>query len=191
MTDRDKGVFILECLANDDPGSEGQFLAHMFRLIEVPYQYIEVRTRGQFMALLTRSPYEIIHITTHGSVLKTTKGKRFTGLWFPDGKMTAQGLRFLNGELSGRSVVMTACLSGEQKFAHQLIVKGHCSYVVAPKGSPSFVNAIFFSHILYHQYFVRRRSLAEILRRYDKRYKNPHHFVAIPLSKYGLAFAPD
>ena len=38
MKKKDRGVFILECLAKEDPGSEGQFLAHMFRLIEVPYQ---------------------------------------------------------------------------------------------------------------------------------------------------------
>jgi hypothetical protein len=186
--ERERGVFILECLDKKDPGSEGQFLAHMFRIMEVPYQYMEVRTREQFLALLPRSPYEVIHITTHGSVLQMPKKKHFAGLWFPDGKVTIKDLGVLKGTLVKQSVVMTACCSGQEEFTRELIRKGQCRYIIAPTGSPSFHNAIFFSHLLYHQYFVIGRSFEKILRRYDKRYKNPHQFVGIPLSRYGIAF---
>jgi len=186
-----RGVFILECRDQKDPGSEGRFLAHMFRLMAVPHQHIDVQTKEQFMAMLSRSPYELIHIATHGSVAKGPKGERFVGLWFPDGTVDVAALQNLKGVLRDHSVIITACLSGQREFAKALITKGYCKYVVAPTGSPKFHNSIFFSHILYHQYFILRRSLSEILKRYDSKYKNPHQFAAIPLSRYGLHFVRD
>ena len=45
------GVLILECLDKSDPGSEGRFLSHMFDLMEVQHQYVEVRTKYQMISL--------------------------------------------------------------------------------------------------------------------------------------------
>lgn len=44
------GVLVLECLDHADPGSEGRFLSHMFDLMEVEHQYVEIRTRNQLIS---------------------------------------------------------------------------------------------------------------------------------------------
>jgi hypothetical protein len=185
-----RGVYILECIDKHDPGSEGLFLAHMFRLMSVPHQHLEVQTKDQFLALLPRSPYELIHIATHGYVDRSNGSNRFAGLWFRDGHVTVSDLDGLGNALRGQSVILTACLSGDRAVAKALITKGACRYVVAPQGAPYFHNAIFFAHLFYHHYFINERSVAEILVRYDKRYRNPHQFAGVPLRKYGLSFVP-
>lgn len=64
----ENGVLILECLADSDPGSEGRFLSHMFKLMKVKHQYVEAYTRYQLLALLKKSPFRLIHIATHGAM---------------------------------------------------------------------------------------------------------------------------
>jgi len=85
-----RGVLILECLDGTDPGSEGLFLSHMFILMKVDYQYVEVRTKAQFLALLRTWPYELIHITIHGSV-GNASGK-FLGLWLRGDNVSVEDL---------------------------------------------------------------------------------------------------
>ena len=72
----------------------------MFDLMKVENQYVDVRTKEQFLNLLTSSPYKFIHITTHGSVINGKKGERFCGLWFLDGDVKRNDLTFLEGKLS-------------------------------------------------------------------------------------------
>jgi hypothetical protein len=139
---------------------------------------------------IPRSPYELIHIATHGYVDRSNGSDRFAGLWFRDGHVTVSDLDGLGNALRGQSVVSTACFSGDRAIAKALITKGACCYVVAPQGAPYFHNAIFFAHLFYHHYFIHKRSVGEILARYDKRYRNPHQFAGVPLSKYGLSFVP-
>ena len=178
------GVLILECFDKADPGSEGLFLAHMFNLMHVDHQYVEVRTKRQFLSLLTSSPYELIHITTHGSVRRCESTDNFLGLWLRDGKITIRDLRRLKDKLQAYTIVSTACLSGDDSFAEAFVQTTGCDYYVAPSGSPTFHNAIFFAHIFYHKYFILKRSVSDILARYDEKYRNPHKFAVVPFKEY-------
>lgn len=178
------GVLILECLDKRDPGSEGLFLSHMFDLMKVENQYVDVRTKEQFLNLLTSSPYKFIHITTHGSVINGKKGERFCGLWFLDGDVKRNDLTFLEGKLRGNIIVSTACLSGGKNFSREFLKVTGCKYYIAPSGEPSFHNSIFFSHIFYHKHFILKRKVADILVQYDKRFKNPHEFAAVSFEDY-------
>ena len=177
-----RGVLILECLDGTDPGSEGLFLSHMFILMKVDYQYVEVRTKAQFLALLRTWPYELIHITIHGSV-GNASGK-FLGLWLRGDIVSVEDIQGLKGKLRGRMVITTACLSGQNRFAREFVTTAGCQCYVAPSGSPRFHNAIFFAHIFYHKYFILKRSVAAILTEYDQAHRNPHRFAAISFNQY-------
>lgn len=173
-----KGVLILECLDQSDPGSEGKFLSHMFDLMGVDNQYVEIRTRAQFISMIKSCPYKVIHITTHGEVEKISSNReRFKGWWTQDGPISKTIIDDnLENSLTGKIIVSTACLSGYTKYANYLIEKTGCKYYIAPEGSPSFHNSIFFAHIFYHKYFILNNKLNNIFERYDSRYKNPHEF---------------
>jgi hypothetical protein len=178
---RTEGVLLLECLDKSDPGSEGRFLSHMFNIMQVKHQYIEIKTLPQLMALLKCSPYKIIHITTHGSV---NKKEKFFGLWTKKGNLTSKQLESLKGKLKGYSIVSTACKSGTNDFRTSFIKTAQCDFFIAPKGSPKFHNSIFFSHIFYHKYFILKKDIKTILSQYNKKYKNPHNFVLISFDDY-------
>jgi hypothetical protein len=179
-----RGVLILECRGRSDPGSEGKFLARMFQLMKVPHQYLEVRTKRQFLALLRTSPFRIIHVSTHGFLREGRTRDRFKGFWAPDGEIGAADLEKLKGKLKGISIVSTACRSAERRFGKALIKIAGADYYVAPKRSPRFHNAILFAHIFYHKLFVRRKDVSDILAEYAGRYRNPHEFAAVSLEDY-------
>lgn len=176
------GVLILECLDEADPGSEGQFLLHMFDLMRVDAQYIEVRTKRQLLSLLDRPPFRMVHITTHGSVVedKSDRKPRFRGLWSPTQDLTLSDLGSLNGKLSARSVITTACMSGERRFARRFVQETGCGHYVAPKKSPYYSTAIYFAHLFYHKYFRLRekyeRNILRIVEDYDGMHKNVAQF---------------
>jgi len=178
------GVLILECLDKADPGSEGLFLAHMLSLMEVDHQYVEVKTKYQLVALMKKSPYKLVHITTHGSVRNREKKEQFKGLWLKNGTLTVEDLNELKNTLKGCSVVCTACLSGNSNFAEEFARITGCEHYIAPSGSPRFYNAIFFAHIFYHKHFIIKKSIENIVSEYDSNYKNPHSFVLISLKDF-------
>jgi len=169
-----RGVLILECQDKGDPGSEGRFLAHMFDLMEIPNQYIEVRTKEQFLGLLESAPYEFVRITTHGTVHGTEE--EFEGFWTPSGTVRVEDLESLKGCLTGRHIISTACCSGSLPFSRSLLKHSKCRCYIAPEGSPKFHNAILFSHVFYHKYYVLKRPYKVAFQEYSKRYKNPHDF---------------
>ncbi len=179
-----EGVLILECLDESDPGSEGMFLSHMFNLMEVSHQYVEVRTKYQLLSLLMKPPYTMVHITTHGSVRGHGRKENFRGLWAKDGNIRKTDLAKLERKLDGFTVVSTACLSGDQSFAEDFVQVTDCDHYIAPLGSPTFKDAIFFAHIFYHKCFVLGRPVAKIMREYDSRYKNPHNFHVVSFEDF-------
>lgn len=180
------GVLILECLGGADPGSEGQFLLRMFDLMEVDAQYIEVRTKRQLLALLDWPPFSVVHITTHGAVVERGFGRkpRFRGLWSPNEDLTSADLGRLKGKLRRRTIITTACMSGTKNFARRFVEDTGCDYYVAPKKSPGYATAIYFSHLLYHKYFrladTFGRDISKIVEDYADRYKNVAEFSVTP-----------
>lgn len=176
-----EGVLILECLSKSDPGSEDKFLSHLFSLMNVPHQYIEVHTRYQMLALLKKSPYKIIHITTHGSVNDEDK---FLGFWTKDGKVSEELLIPLSEKLDGYTIISTACMSASEEFRNDFISITLCDYFIAPTGSPYFFDSVFFSHIFYHKYFINKKNIKLILKDYNKRYKNPHGFCLLSFDDF-------
>lgn len=126
----EKGVLILECLDRSDPGSEGRFLSHMFDIMDVPSQYVEVRTPNQFISLMACAPYEFIHITTHGCVSKPSE--KFRGWWTPNGKVDQKSLGTLDGKLEDTVVVSTACKSADETFGRYVVDTLGSRYYIAP-----------------------------------------------------------
>lgn len=181
---RKDGVLILECLGKSDLGSEGYFLAHMFDLMNVESQYVEVRTKYQLLALLKKPPYKVIHITTHGSVRGKGQEENFCGLWTKEGTISHKQIKELDGQLKGCTIVSTACLSGEPTFSEIFIKGSGCAHYIAPTGSPRFHNSIFFAHIFYHKHFILKKEVKDILLEYNDRYKNPHKFSSISFEDF-------
>lgn len=170
----EKGVLILECIDKSDPGSEGRFLSHMFDIMDVSSQYVEIRTPDQFISLMACAPYEFIHITTHGCVSKPSE--KFVGWWTPNGKVNQKNLGPLVGKLDSMVVVSTACKSATDEFGRYVVDVLGSRYYVAPTKSPRFYNAILFAHVFYHKYFVLDHSVEKGYKAYDQNYKNPHGF---------------
>jgi hypothetical protein len=166
-----KGILILECIDKNDPGSEGRFLSHMFSLMDVPSQYIEIRTKRQFVAMIEASPFNIVHITTHGYVTP-----KFDGFWTPaEEKLWIED--FSKDSLKGKTVVSTACRSGARKFARKFRKRVSAKYYIAPEGKPKFHNSIYFAHWFYHNVIVLKLSPTVAMKKYDEGYKNPHDFT--------------
>ena len=167
-----QGVLILECLNKSDPGSEGRCLSHMFNLMKIPNQYLEIQTLYQFISLMKRSPYEIIHITTHG----IKDNGQFVGFWTKNGILTKKKLNYLKNKLKGYSVVTTACSSGDSDFRESFEDVTSCKYFVATNKDVRFYNSIFFCNIFYYYLFIRKKDIPKILDFYNTKFKNPHEF---------------
>jgi hypothetical protein len=176
---RKHGVLILECRDGRDPGSEGRFMVHMLRLMGIKRRYEEVKTRKRFLEKLAASPYEMVHVTTHG-LYGDVKKKKFAGLWFQVGSVGNSDINALRGRLRGCTVVSTACLSGDKKFGRKLLKVTGCDYYIAPKGRPKFHNSICFVHIFYHKLLIAKKSVKTSVAEYNKGFKNPHKFELIP-----------
>ena len=172
-----KGVLILECSEESDPGSEGRFVSHMLDLMEVPHKYVKVKNKEDLVNRLQSSPFRIIHIATHGVFKKSKQDKKFIGIWTPTGKLKQSDLELLRDKLEERTIVCTACLSADKQFREKIIEVTGCSHYVAPIGSPYFHDAIFFAHIFYHKHFILKRSVRKSIGQYSRTYKNPHRFV--------------
>lgn len=169
------GVLVLECIdKDDDPGSEGRFIAHMLSLMQVAHQYVEIRTKRQLTQLIQSTPYSIVHVTTHGSINRT---KKFVGLWTHDGALKGNALEDIRDELDGVTVICTACQAADPEFVATFVRITGCKLYIAPVEGPSFANAIFFAHVLYHKHFVLHRSITRAFAQYSGTYKNPHKFV--------------
>jgi hypothetical protein len=170
----ERGVLILECIDQSDLGSEGRFLSHMFDLMDVPCQYVEIRTPEQLLSLLGCSPYKYIHITTHGYV--TESSKKFIGWWTPNGIVKKKILQPLEGKLINKIIVSTACNSAEKGFCDYIVDRLGCKHYIAPARNPKFHNSIMFAHLFYHKVFILRLSAKNSYKRYEQNYKNPHLF---------------
>ena len=167
------GVLILECIDQSDPGSEGRFLSHMFDIMQVQSQYVEVRTSEQLLSLMGCSPYDYIHVTTHGHISK----KKFAGWWVSNGNVSKEDLKKWKSGLVNKTIVSTACKSGMKAFGKYVIGELGCKYYLAPAGSPKFRNSIMFAHVFYHKLFVLNRGVTKSYEAYERNYKNPHRFI--------------
>ncbi|WP_165927328.1 hypothetical protein [Komagataeibacter saccharivorans] len=68
-----RSVLIIDCQdKGEDPGSEGKFIRHMLNLMGVANHYHSVRTKTQFLELLSSVPTvaDVVHIATHGYLRK-------------------------------------------------------------------------------------------------------------------------
>ncbi|OLF51777.1 hypothetical protein [Pseudomonas chlororaphis] len=169
-----KGVCIIECVCEDDPGSEGKVLKEIFNLMQVKSKLIRVRSIKQLLKALAQTEMTHVHIATHGAV---TKNKRFVGWWTHDGEGSHAKLRENAISLKGTTVVSTACQSGSRTFARLLTQELGCKNYIAPTGSPSFHSAALFAHIYYHKLFKTKKTVRKAFVSYAKRYRNPHEFT--------------
>lgn len=167
-----KGVLIIECLDKKDPGSEGKCLKHIFNLMQIRSKYIHVTDTNKFISEITTSEFKYIHVTTHGLI----NGKSFRGWWTQNGSVKKKALSSLEGELKGKTIISTACLSGKDDFGKYIVDVLKCDYFIAPSKSPQFHNSAFFSHIFYHKLFKTKKDVKKAFVSYKQAYKNPHIF---------------
>lgn len=149
----------------------------MFNIMEIQSQYIEVRTKEQFVGMIGVNPFNVVHITTHGHVAETKGTEKFVGFWTPDGTVALQDLA--KPALRGKTVVSTACMSGTTTFARSLVKQTSVRCYIAPKESPRFHNSIYFAHWFYHNIFILKLSPLEAVKKYNGGYKNPHDFTIL------------
>jgi hypothetical protein len=175
-------VFIIECMEDDDPGSEGRFVKHMLDLMCIPNRYRKAKDQAEFIeALSTFSPEaDVVHITTHGEYEKTrSKRDRFTGFATPRKAVTIDAIEASGISLAGKTVLSTACFSG-QKAAREAFKKATgCKHYIAPIKDPRFHNAALMCHIFYHKHLILKRSVKTAFREYEERYRNPHVFCLL------------
>lgn len=169
-----RGVYIIECLDKNDPGSEGRMLKEVLNLMKVDSKLIRVTSIDKLLAAVAKSPFEHIHISTHGAV---TDEKKFRGWWTPRGSGTTRKMEKQQVKLTCTSIVSTACLSGSKVFAKHVTNQWGSKYYIAPTGNPRFYNAALFAHIYYHKLFKTKGSVYSAFASYAKNYKNPHGFV--------------
>ena len=180
MVSKTPSVLIIESMDADDPGSEGRFVKHMLDLMSITSHYHKARTSAEFLRLLSSgsSNSDLIYITTHGEYEKIgpKKRKKFTGFWTPKGIVTLEHLEAENIDLSGKTVISTACFSGQKLVGERFRDATDCKYYIAPRRGPHFHNAPLTCHLFYHKHLVPKRSVKKAFSEYDDRYKNPHDF---------------
>jgi hypothetical protein len=94
-----KSVLIVECLDKEDPGSEGNFLRHMFDLMEVKPTLVAVDSIQDLLQRIAKSKDHVVHVSTHGA-LRDDDDERFIG-WcfrFEEGRHQ-EGIPRLQGKL--------------------------------------------------------------------------------------------
>ena len=167
------GVEIIECLDNEDPGSEGRCLKHIFNLLEIESKYSHVVSIDELLQAIAESKYQYIHISAHGTINDQNK---FKGWWTPKGIGTKANVEQINGKVKATAIVSTACKSGSESFGRYVVDVLGCKYFIGPTGKPKFYNASLFAHIFYHKLFRTKGSVSVAFKSYDKNYKNPHGF---------------
>jgi hypothetical protein len=178
-----QNVLIIEAEDKEnDPGSEGRFVKHMLDLMDIKNVLVPARTKVSFLDVLSsvEAKYKIVHIAAHGTTRTRMERKKFIGFWTPDGKTTTvEEIAARNIDLSGKSVISTACHSGQKEIRKAFKDAVGCKHYIALIGGPCFYNASLMSHIFYHKSLVLRKSVEDSFLEYSERYKNPHKFCFI------------
>lgn len=170
-----RGVRIIECLGNDDPGSEGKLLKHVFNLMEIESSYCHVSSIEDFIYKIADSDYKYIHISAHGST--GGEEKRFKGWWTPNGTGTKSKMAQLVGKVKATAIISTACRSGTNGFGRYVVDQLGCPFFIGPEKDARFYNASLFSHIFYHKLFmIKKGNVRSAFHAYADNYKNPHCF---------------
>ncbi|MDD5461662.1 MAG: hypothetical protein PHG00_08530 [Methylococcales bacterium] len=175
-----RGVEIIECLDQDDPGSEGRCLKHILNLMEIKSNYSHVSSIDTLLHTITASRFQYIHISTHGI---TSIEDQFKGWWTPKGIGTRAKVAQINGEVNATAIVSTACKSGSKSFGRYLVDDLGCKYFIGPTGFPKFYNVSLFVHIFYHKLFMTKGRVPNAFKSYNEIYKNPHGFKLYAQSK--------
>jgi len=166
----------------DDPGSEGRFVKHMLDLMWISNRYRKVKDQTEYIKVLsTHSPEaDIVHIATHGEYEETkNRRRRFTGFATPHRAVTIDAIKAAGIDLTGKTVVSTACFSGQKSAREAFKNATGCKHYIAPIKAPRFHNAGLMCHIFYHKHLILNRSVANAFREYEDRYKNPHIFYLL------------
>jgi hypothetical protein len=168
------GVLIIECLDENDPGSEGRVLEEVLKLMQVESKLVRVTSIKQLLAAIAKTGFKHVHISTHGAI---TDAKKFRGLWTPNGEGTKRTVEKCGIKVGCTSIVSTACRSGSKGLAKYVTEKWGVDFYIAPTGSLHFHNATLFSHIYYHKLFRIKGTVFKAFASYAENYKNPHGFV--------------
>jgi hypothetical protein len=175
-----KSVLIVECLDKEDPGSEGNFLRHMFDLMEVKPTLVAVDSIQDLLQRIAKSKDHVVHVSTHGA-LRDDDDERFIGWWTPNGNGSKKVLARFEGKFRGKTIVSTACKSGVSGFGRYAVKTLGSRHFIGPSKSPPFCDAILFAHIFYHKLFVSKKGgIKKAFRGYKESYKNPHDFRLYP-----------
>ncbi|MBL5862161.1 hypothetical protein JBO49_16270 [Serratia fonticola] len=169
----ENGVQIIECLDDDDPGSEGKCLWHILKLMKIEVKYLHVESINELLEAIISSKYKYIHISAHGCI---SKEKKFKGWWTKNGIGSKRKVAKYRGRVTAIAIISTACKSGTESFGNYVVNELGAQYFIGPTGSPKFYNASLFAHIFYHKLFKTKHGVRKAFNSYKKIYKNPHNF---------------
>ncbi len=168
------GILILECIDAADPGSEGRLLRELFRLMEVEVQLQRIKSIKELLQGIDTCRFQHVHVSTHGVL---TPSVNFCGWWTSSDTGSRRVLDQYAVDASGITLVSTACHSGSRGFSQYVLERWGCKNYIAPRKSPTFHAAAFFSHIYYHKLFRKKLTVKSALSSYNKKYKNPFAFT--------------
>lgn len=167
------GVCIVECIDDNDPGSEGRLLREVLLLMSVEVELVRVKRVQELFQAIAASEMAYLHIATHGSISDTDG---FRGWWTSQNVGTKRLMHALEPKARCQAIVSTACKSGSAGFAKYIVNTMGVKYYIAPSGKPQWHNAALFAHVYYHKLFKTRGTVEKAFNSYDENYKNPHGF---------------
>lgn len=146
-------ILVLDCTVNGEP-REGKMLQSFFKICEwhAPKStplYYPVKTKARLLSKLkTKTKYDVIHISAHGSPTGIGNGSN----WEANIEEIAQvKTPFRKANL----VHVSACGCNYEAMAEAF----NSDYFLAPKTDVQWINAAVFSVILYKRYMVDGISL--------------------------------
>lgn len=167
------GVCIVECIGEDDPGSEGRFLREVLRLMEVEVELVRVTRVEELFEQIGATEMKYVHVSTHGQLTRT---KTFEGWWTPQNVGTKARAQKLVRKTECTAIVSTACKSGAGGFGKFVVNEMGANYYIGPTGCPYWQNAALFTHIYYYKLFQSTGTVEKAFQSYLDKYANKHQF---------------
>jgi hypothetical protein len=142
-------VLILDCTAKEEP-REGKLIQSLLRICKLHKPamsaslYYTVKSAEELISKLkTKTKYDIIHISAHGSPKGIGDGKTWE-------VKTEEIIEARTPFRKAKLVHLSACVSSYKEMADAFNSK----YFIAPKTEVDWINAAVFSVLFYKRYIV-------------------------------------
>ena len=179
-------VFIIESLTFENEQHqlfEGRIIANILDLNKVPSKYYYIRTRQEFIEVLTlfeKSNYRYLHISCHGS-------KSHLYLTLDELSYSEIG-KLLEKYLKKKRLFLSACQATNENLIKTIIPKSACYSVIGPVKDIAFRDAAITWAAFYHLMFkndpkrMNRVSLLKFLQKVVNTFEEPLNYFSISRS---------